>query len=429
MDLQSNVTPAGALEYQRPQPACEQKQSDQQTPQVGCADNTSWSNDWSAEEHRILIEELERVPATLPPTERYVLIACKLPRKTTRQVAHRAVWSSRKDGGKRRKSGSEESAPKRQRRDPVSRAANSTPRITAPQQLGTPNFGQQASVQPKSGGFVPAVGAITDANKVPWTTIWRLFQDNYVLLNQIKMNMDGFRVPENNELLSRFRDNLQSISTHMDGMKGVMGKMPQLPVRINSELAKSVLDKTNVNGLFSAFPALGPIALPMSPTPASPIPPIPFSGLFPGFIPCMMPGALPANISGILPPMSLASQTTGHTNVHPQTELNARPVMPPNPFVPLGTLSGNPQMGGMIMGPLAPGLNAGQQGIGLSTQGPPITRMASAPGSLCQAPTPNSTVLPGPAVSGSWNASSQWGNKVPVKQENLMASAGASQSG
>ena len=430
MDLEPNAAPTGALEFQRPKPVKEQKQTDQQAPQVAGADNTSWSDNWSAEEHRILVEELVRVPATLPPTERYVLIACKLPRKTARQVAQRAVWLARKDAGKRRKTGSEESAPKRQRRETSSRAVSSAPRIASPQQMGMPSLGSHASVQLKSGGSLPAVGPITDANKLLGTAISRLLEANYVLLNQIKMNMDGFRVPENNDLLSRFRDNLLSIIIHMDGMKGVMGKMPQLPVRINSELARSVLTKSPMNGLFPAFPGLGPIGLPMSPSPASPIPPNPFSGFFPGFIPCMMPGALPANIPGVTPPISLASPAAGHTNTHPQTEMNPRPVLPGNPFVPLGMLPGSPQMGGLMMGPLPPGFHAGQQGLGMSAQGPPpLARMASAPGSLCPSPNQTSAVLPDSAVSGGWSSSSQWGNKVPVKQENLVASAGASQSG
>jgi hypothetical protein len=68
-----------------------------------------------------------------------------------------------------------------------------------------------------------------------------LLDANLAILNHFRSNMTAFKVHENTQLLVQFRDNILQILQAMEAMGGVMAEMPQLPIRINMELANSFL--------------------------------------------------------------------------------------------------------------------------------------------------------------------------------------------
>jgi hypothetical protein len=70
-----------------------------------------------------------------------------------------------------------------------------------------------------------------------------LLEQNYLILNQYKQNMQQYKVHENTELLVRFRDNILTILNQMSCMTGLMQHMPPLPVQLNEDLANSFLPK------------------------------------------------------------------------------------------------------------------------------------------------------------------------------------------
>ena len=343
MDLQRKSSPPWppSLGQQSQHPSHEQNLSDQQSSQGGNADGNLLSDEWSAEEQRILSEELARVPAALhPPTERYLLIAFKLPKKTTRQVALRAVWLERKEAGKRRKNGNEDNVSKRACREPYSRLGNAGTQLCGAMRLGTASHTSQAGVRLKPGGSLPAVGPISDANKGLGAAIWRLLGANCLILRKIKTNIASCRWLENNDLLLQSRDNLHSIMKHMDAMRGVMGKMPQLAVHINDELAGNLLNKAERNGVLSPFPHVGHRSLLIGPASGSPIP---VTDLLPRLMPRVMSSTVPVNIPGVS--LTAPPANPRQVNTPPRTEINADGFCTENPFLPLGMFSGSPDVG------------------------------------------------------------------------------------
>lgn len=272
---------------------------------------------------------------------------------------------------------------------------------------------------------------MSDANKKAGSEIGALLDQNLAILNNIKVNIASSRLAENGELLGRFRDNLTAIVARMDGMKGVMGRMPPLPVNVNTEAAGSAVHGINTlaaaaaaaasaaaaggggaggggiastttaaaaaavnanngggggGGLFPSFAAAvmaTPMGLPVGPSPGAPYP-FP-NGFFPSFIPGMMPGAVPMNIPGVTAGMS-PSVPVEAMNIAPPPSparpgmapgITPGPIIPPgNPFVPppLGAvMHGSPQVGGMGLPPPAPPQLPHQQ------QQQQLERAASAP--------------------------------------------------
>ena len=78
-----------------------------------------------------------------------------------------------------------------------------------------------------------------------------LLEQNYLILNQYKQNMQQYKVHENTDLLVRFRNNILTILNQMNSMSGLMQDMPPLPVRLNIELASDFLPKAG-SSMYSA---------------------------------------------------------------------------------------------------------------------------------------------------------------------------------
>lgn len=73
----------------------------------------------------------------------------------------------------------------------------------------------------------------------------QLLEQNYLILSQYKQNMQQYKVNENTGLLVQFRDNILTILNQMSCMTGLMQHMPDLPVRLNEDLANSFLPKAS----------------------------------------------------------------------------------------------------------------------------------------------------------------------------------------
>lgn len=82
----------------------------------------------------------------------------------------------------------------------------------------------------------------------------QLLEQNYMILSQYKQNMQQYKVNENTSLLVQFRDNIHTILNQMSCMTGLMQCMPDLPVRLNEDLANSFLPKASAT-LYNAATA------------------------------------------------------------------------------------------------------------------------------------------------------------------------------
>lgn len=159
--------------------------------------------------------------------ERAVRIAGSLPGKSARDVALRLTWIAKGGAaGKRLKKGEPEKGVKGAQRPP--------------------RAGSIFAVQPGpvAGGAGGAAGGAEGAmDGGPGGTVAQLLQNNFDIITNIRNNMHQFKVNENTELLVRMRDNTLRILASMKQSEGVMSQMPELPVKMNLDLANSFLPK------------------------------------------------------------------------------------------------------------------------------------------------------------------------------------------
>ncbi|KAK8556130.1 hypothetical protein V6N13_070199 [Hibiscus sabdariffa] len=154
----------------------------------------------------------------------------QLPNKTVRDVALRCRWTVKKESSKRRR---EEHNSGRKNKDKKERVA-------APSANPT-HFAGQSSISPYPTPMIPmdyndgiscrAIGGVTG----------ELLEQNAQALNQISANLASFQVQENIGLLAQTRDNLLKIMNAMNDAPDIMKQMPQLPVKLNLELANTIL--------------------------------------------------------------------------------------------------------------------------------------------------------------------------------------------
>jgi len=187
-----------------------------------------YNAEWTAHEQAALDQAAVKFPAErYQPFERYVRIAATLPRKGVRDVALRLRWLSQA----RKRKVSEDGPNKRLRRDRCQS-------IFATQQKPPNAMGQwpqqQLPMPQLDDHGAQTVGAVGGL-------VAQLLEQNLHILYQYKQNMHQFKVQENTELLVRFRDNILAVLNQMNSMDGVMSQMPQLPVRMNVELANNFL--------------------------------------------------------------------------------------------------------------------------------------------------------------------------------------------
>ncbi|XP_039007475.1 uncharacterized protein LOC120135236 [Hibiscus syriacus] len=191
--------------------------------------NPCISLEWSSEEQAVLEEGL-RVFALDPSTVRYAKIAMHLPHKTVRDVALRCRWMTKKRSDKRRK---EEVNLTRKGKAKKERVVGSSADPT--------HFAGQSSVSQN-----PTPMAPKDYNDcIPFEAIGRvaseLLQQNAQALNQMSANLASYELEENIVLLSQTRDNILKLLNLMnEDVPDIMKQMPQLPVKMNLELANTI---------------------------------------------------------------------------------------------------------------------------------------------------------------------------------------------
>ena len=178
--------------------------------------------DWSEDEQRTLEACMYRFPPDrFDPLQRYVKMAATLPRKSVRDVALRARWTTmqyqlrKRTGLDPRKPGGGMMMPPMPSKPP----GGMVPPLPG---AVPPPFMPPAGVGPALEGPPTIEGPIA-----------HLLDANLAILNHFRTNMATFKVHENTQLLVQFRDNVLQILHAMEAMGGVMAQMPALPVRLN----------------------------------------------------------------------------------------------------------------------------------------------------------------------------------------------------
>ncbi|OAY51980.1 uncharacterized protein LOC110614007 isoform X1 [Manihot esculenta] len=195
--------------------------------------NPGISTDWSAEEQAILEDGLVQF-ATDPSVSRYAKIALQLPNKTVRDVALRCRWMTKKEQSKRRK----EDNLARKSKDKKERVVDPSAKVSP--------FMARPNIPPYSTPVIPmdyddgisckAIGGITG----------ELLEQNAKVLNQISANLSTMQLQENIGLLCQTRDNILKIMNQLNDMPDIMKQMPPLPVKLNEELANTILPHSNL---------------------------------------------------------------------------------------------------------------------------------------------------------------------------------------
>ncbi|KAL8120604.1 uncharacterized protein LOC141724823 isoform X2 [Apium graveolens] len=166
--------------------------------------------EWSVEEQYRLEEGLAKY-ADEPSILRYIKIAALLHDKTVRDVALRCRWMTDKL---------------------MESASKATTSSTAP--LSVAGYSFMRNYQ--NGNDRMSREALDGAR--------HLLEQNNEVLRHISANLSVFKLQENIDLFSCTRNNITTILNHMSNMRGVMGRMPPLPLSINEELANSILPIT-----------------------------------------------------------------------------------------------------------------------------------------------------------------------------------------
>ncbi|KAF0926364.1 hypothetical protein E2562_023080 [Oryza meyeriana var. granulata] len=160
---------------------------------------------------------------------RYAKIAMNLPDKTVRDVALRCRWMAKKESNKKRK----EELPKKNK-EKKERANDSSSK-------GPAHLVARPNAPPYSLPVLPM-----DDDDVSYKTIGgqtgQLLEHNAQILNQIYTNISNMQVQENIPLLCQTRDNILAVlKDRISDVSEIMKQMPPLPVKLNEDLANSML--------------------------------------------------------------------------------------------------------------------------------------------------------------------------------------------
>ncbi|KAL0389200.1 UNVERIFIED_CONTAM: hypothetical protein Scaly_0277100 [Sesamum calycinum] len=74
----------------------------------------------------------------------------------------------------------------------------------------------------------------------------QLLEQNAHALDQISANFSAFKIHENIDLFCQARNNILSILNDFSDLPEIMKQMPPLPVKLNEELANSILPRTSL---------------------------------------------------------------------------------------------------------------------------------------------------------------------------------------
>ncbi|CAN8260133.1 unnamed protein product [Cochlearia groenlandica] len=195
--------------------------------------NPGISVDWTHEEQSLLEDFLSKY-ASEPTIVRYAKIAMKMKDKTVRDIALRCRWMTKKENGKRRKedhSSSRKSKDKKEKTTTDSSAKSSS----------------HLNVHPNAPSYAPPMMPIDADDGISFKAIGGvsgdLLEQNAHMFNQLSSNFSAFQIHDNVNILCKARDNIFAILNDLNDMPEVMKQMPPLPVKVNEELANSVLPR------------------------------------------------------------------------------------------------------------------------------------------------------------------------------------------
>ncbi|KAF2289024.1 hypothetical protein P3X46_018027 [Hevea brasiliensis] len=187
------------------------------------------STEWTAEEQSLL-EDLLNKYTSESMVQRYAKIALQLKDKTVRDVALRCRWMTKKENGKRRK----EDHSARKNKDRKEKAADSSAKSSS-----------HLTPRPNGPSYAPPMIPMDNDDGISYKDIGgasgELLEQNAQILSQISANFASFQIHDNLNLLSKTRDNILSILNDLNDMPEIMKQMPSLPVKVNEELANSIL--------------------------------------------------------------------------------------------------------------------------------------------------------------------------------------------
>ncbi|KAK2432186.1 histone H2A deubiquitinase [Trifolium repens] len=196
---------------------------------VNMKHNPGISLDWTPEEQATLEDGLTK-NASLSNIVRYAKIALLLNNKTVRDVALRVRWMNKKENSKRRKDDHNLSRKSKDKKERVSDPAAKSSQFPA---------------RPNVSPYAPPMIAMDNDDGIPYAAIGGptadLLEQNAQALSQISANLSSLQIQENINLLCQTRDNIIRIMNEMNDSPEVMKQMPPLPVKMNEELANSIL--------------------------------------------------------------------------------------------------------------------------------------------------------------------------------------------
>ncbi|XP_075661951.1 uncharacterized protein LOC142631625 isoform X2 [Castanea sativa] len=191
--------------------------------------NPGISLDWTSDEQAILDDGLAKFPSE-SNIIRYAKIAMLLQNKTVRDVALRCRWMTKKENSKRRK---EDHNLTRKNKDKKERVNDPSAKPS--------HFAARPNVPP----YAPPMIPVDNDDGISFKG--ELLEQNAQALNQISANLQALQIPENINLLCQTRDNIHKIMNDLNDTPEVMKQMPPLPVKLNEELANSILPPRNLS--------------------------------------------------------------------------------------------------------------------------------------------------------------------------------------
>ncbi|KAG6535487.1 uncharacterized protein LOC122017463 [Zingiber officinale] len=196
--------------------------------------NPGLSIEWSAEEQATLEEGLSKY-ASETILICYAKIAMKLHDKTVRDVAMRCRWMTKKENSKRRK---EEHNLARKSKDKKERVSDASAKALS--YIGT---------RPNVPTYPPPMLPVDDddiAYKDIGGRTGELLESNAEAFSKISANFTNLKIQDNINLFCQTLDNILSVLKDLTDMPEIMKQMPSLPVKLNEELAKSILPRPNM---------------------------------------------------------------------------------------------------------------------------------------------------------------------------------------
>ncbi|XP_010524636.1 PREDICTED: uncharacterized protein LOC104802640 [Tarenaya hassleriana] len=192
--------------------------------------NPGISVDWSPEEQSLL-EDLLAKYASESTIVRCAKIAMQLKDKTVRDVALRCRWMTKKENGKRRKDDHSSRKSKDRKEKATDSSAKSSSHLNANPNGPSSYAPPMMPVDTDDGISYQAIGGAAG----------ELLEQNSQMFSQISVNFSSFQMHENVNLFCKTRDNILAILNDLNDMPEVMKQMPPLPVKVNEELANSIL--------------------------------------------------------------------------------------------------------------------------------------------------------------------------------------------